>query len=150
MLAFCTSFVSIFSHVVPLFQLFHLFARCAAFPCFRLCAIVAVDFSAVLPSGFCCVVVVAAVDFSAGSAIVIMKLWIDDIPLQYSRQDVLDDLQASAMVPFSLKLHTGAGRHQYGFVTFVTASAAQELTANGLIWTATGKFAVARPWPLDN
>ena len=82
---------------------------------------------------------------SARSAIV-MKLWIGNIPLQYSHQDVLDDLQAYGHeVPVLLQLHPGKGRHQYGFVTFATGVAAQHLAEHGLCWSKTGKFALVRP-----
>ena len=120
------------------------FARSAAFPSFRLCAISI--FSPLCHCCcYCCCCYCCLFLVSARSAIV-MKLWIGNIPLQYSHQDVLDDLQAAGHeVPVLLQLHPGKGRHQYGFVTFATGDAAQRLAWDGLCWRQTGKFALVRP-----
>ena len=104
------------SHVAPLFV--STFSHLCRFSNFRLCAIV----------------------------VVVMKLWIGNIPLQYGRQDVLDDLQAYGHeMPLELKLHSGSGRHQYGFATFAGEAPAQWLKEHGLCWRSTGKFALIRP-----
>ena len=129
---------------------FCFFARSAAFPSFRLCAFSPLCHSfpsfAFVPLLLLLLLLLLLPFLVSARSAIVMKLWIGNIPLQYSHQDVLDDLQAAGHeVPVLLQLHPGKGRHQYGFVTFATGDAAQRLAWDGLCWRQTGKFALVRP-----